>query len=128
MMRGLRAMRGSASLFVVGCVLAAGAAALTTTNGAPTRTDSCRPVGALDVNTDGNDTADVRVCPNAGNSVSDASDIRGGNAVRDDTGANANADTGKADEPGDTTAGLPAKPQRATILSRSWRQIFPRAN
>jgi len=121
-------MRGPAPLLVLGCALAAGAAAFTTPNGDPAQTDRCRHVDALDISTDGNAAADVRVCPDGGNSVSDAFDIRAGKAARDATGANAKADAGKADEPGDATEGLPAKPQRAAILSRSWRQIFPRAN
>lgn len=121
-------MRGPAPLLVLGYALAAGAAALTTPNGAPAQTDPCRHVDALHINTDGNDAADARACPDGGNSVSDAFDIRAGKAARDATGANAKADTGKAVERDDATEGLPAKPQRAAILSRSWRQIFPRAN
>jgi hypothetical protein len=127
-MRGLRAKRGLAPLFVLGCALAAGAAALTTTSGAPARTDPCRPVGALEIHTDGNDAADALVCPDGGTGVPSVFDIRAGKAAHDDTGANAKAGTGNATEPGDTAQGLPAKPPRAAILSRSWRQIFPRAN
>jgi len=121
-------MRGPAPLFVLGCALAAGAAAFTTPNGAPARTDPCRHIDAPDINTAGYDATDVRVCPDGGNMVSGAFDIRAGKPARDATAANAEADADKAAEPGDATEGLPAKPQRAPILNRSWRQIFPRAN
>lgn len=128
MMRGLRARQGLASLFVLGCLLAGSAAALTAASAAPARTEECRPGGAPDINTDGHGAGDGIVCADGHNGISNAFETPAGNTNRKQAGANAKADTGKALEPGDTADGLPGKPQRAAILSRSWRQIFPRAN
>lgn len=128
MMRGLRARQGLASLFVVGAALAGCAAALAAANGAPARTDPCRNIGVPALNADGNAPGDALVCPDGGNSVSDVFGTHAANAARDHTGANARADAGKAVEPGGSAEDSPGKPQRAAILSRSWRQIFPRAN
>ncbi|WP_411878705.1 hypothetical protein [Polaromonas sp. YR568] len=126
---GLRAKQGLASLFVLGCALAGCAAALTAASGAPARTDECRPIGAPDITTGGNDAGAAIVCSDGRNTISNVFETPAGNTARDHTGANATADTGRAVEPGGTVVeGLPAKPQRAAILSRSWRQIFPRAN
>jgi hypothetical protein len=128
MRRSLRAKQGLAWLFVLGCALAGCAATLTAANGSPARTDECRPVGAPDINTSRNDAGDATLCPDGRNSISSAFETPAGTTARDHTDADARADTGQAVEPGNTVEGLPGKPQRAAISSRSWRQIFPRAN
>ena len=128
MTRGLHARHGLASLFVLGCALAGCAAALTAAIGATPRTEECRSLGAPDINTSRSDASDAPLCADGRNSISNVFDIAAGNNARDQTGASARADTDQSAEPGNTVEGVPAKPQRAAILSRSWRQIFPRAN
>ena len=128
MTHGLRAKQRLASLFVAGCALAGCAAALSAANGAPARTDACRPIGAPDITTDGNDAGDVIVCPDGSRSVSSVFDTPAGHTPSNNAGTHAEVATGNTTERGDTAQGLPGKPQRAAILSRSWRQIFPRAN
>lgn len=127
MMRGPHAKRGPA-LLLTGCMLAGCAAALAAANGAPARTDPCPRIGAQDIHIRESDSGDAIACPAGSIGVSNALGGHAGNAATDPAGANATADTGNAAGPGDATEGLSAKPKRAPILSRSWRQIFPRAN
>lgn len=74
------------------------------------------------------ETSDAHVCTDGGNSVASAFNTSGANAAGEHTILNINAGMGRASAPGGTAEGAAGTPQRAAILSRSWRQIFPRAN
>jgi type IV pilus assembly protein PilY1 len=103
-------------------------------------TGTCRRGGTFDTNADGNiDANDANVC--AYTSLADGADVvllrpafsSGGSGTGSDTGSGSNQTSVSGGNPDKvqivtTTGILPADVGSRPIVTRSWRQIFPRAN
>jgi hypothetical protein len=152
MMRGSRARQGLALLLVPACAAALIAAndaqaEVTTvarpfngsgcqaTAGASTNAQAVPPAnlclrrGAPDANANGQiDAGNVNACADPTGGIAGALNPVDRNTAQARTGANTAGGMDDAAGPDNTAKALTGKPPRGTILGRSWRQIFPRAN
>lgn len=92
----------------------------------PLENPNCRPPAATSTRHAAD--SEAKVCSNTGNDVSAVFNTPTRHTGLTNTGVNTREGRGDGTGPDGTADGANDKPQRKTILSRSWRQIFPRAN
>lgn len=130
MMRGLGSRPALASLLASGCMLMLVAAhdgrAQVTAGPRLLTIPGCQPT-VITPATPANDS-NAKACSDASNGAPGVFNTHNPNTDHTDTSANTREGKNDGAGPDGTADGASAKPQRKTILSRSWRQIFPRAN